>query len=112
MTASSAFLHIATVTVSIVRPAVVASGKRAETGTTVYSGVMATPFMPVDAETLRRLELKSPYTVLETMVMGAYAIRNADIAKTAAGKEYAVKAVEAWPFRGENAIRLVIEESQ
>lgn len=108
---TSSFDRLATETVDIKRAAAVVSGKRAETPSTVYSGVKCTKLFPVDAETLRRLQLNSPYVVFEMMTMGTYVIENGDLA-VIGGTSYKVKAVEPWTFRSEYAIRLIVEEDK
>lgn len=109
---TSSFDRLATETVDIKRAAAVVSGKRAETPATVYSGVKCTKLFPVDAETLRRLQLNSPYVVFETLTMGTYVIENGDLVVTSGGTAYKVKAVEPWTFRSEYVIRLIVEEDK
>lgn len=91
-------LMLATRTASVKR-ASIASGKRG-TPATVLTGLQCTPLYPADpgevANLLQRLNIDTPYRMMETYVIGNQPIQAGDTLEVDDGSAYQVRAVANW----------------
>jgi hypothetical protein len=107
---SDSFQKMATLTISTKRPPSIVDGKRGVPAENL-SGVKALPLDPVDPEVRIRLELDTPYEVLQTMVEDGVDILAEDIV-VAGGVEYVVRAVGEWNWRpaGTDTLLVILEQ--
>jgi len=107
---SASFSRLATETASTKRNPAIASGKRGSPAT-YLTGLRCTPLDPVDPEMRNRLNLDTPYELLQTFVVGAQDILEGDVL-TLNGVDYPIRAVAEWPAsrQGGDALRHLILE--
>lgn len=88
------FSYFANATCATKRTPAISGGKRGAPSA-YLSNVPCTPAYPVDAETLRRVNLNTPYQVRRAFVFGDYDIAEGDLV-TISGTEYQVSRLEKW----------------
>ncbi len=67
------------------------------------------PLDPVDPELRQSLGIDSPHRLLQTFIEGKYDIRNGYLL-VEGGKEYPIRSVAPWDWRGTQVLALVIED--
>lgn len=72
--------------------------------------VRCTPLDPLDADIRERLGLQTPHTLRQCLTESSD-IQHGDVL-VVGGREYPIKAVEAWTWRGGTYRLLVVEELQ
>lgn len=114
---SASFTRMATVTASTKRPpALDADGMRGEPATNIAS-LMCTPLDPADSQRARdlafrlRQELDSPFEILQTFVDASLDIVEGDVLVVAL-KEYPIRGVDPWAWRGSTYLHLLLESSK
>lgn len=111
----ASFAKVATVSASTKRPPAPLAGKRGEPVAHLPS-FNCTPLDPVSAtsgawaKVEKRAGLETPLELLETFVDGAdYDIREGDVL-IVADREYPIRAVADWTWRGDRYLHLIVEE--
>lgn len=108
---SNSFARLATLTASTKRSPAIAGGKRGEPALHVPA-LACTPLDPVSAQTAQRIGLETPHTLLETYADGALLdVRASDVLVVGA-REYPIRFVGDWEFRGGKYLHLVLEDLQ
>lgn len=102
----SSFSRLATVTASTKRRTT--TGVIEAAAATSIASFACTPLDPVNAETIRRLNLTTALNVLETFCEGSLDIVSGDILVVSA-IEYDVRFVEDYTWRSTRCLHLVIE---
>jgi hypothetical protein len=105
----SSFSKMAKVTASTKRRPVVSGGKMAESWTTQIASLKCTPLDPVDSETARRLNVATAYEIKECFVDSGLDIIQGDKLVVGA-KEYPIREVEPWEWRGSHYQRLLLDD--
>ena len=113
---SRSFARMATVAFTTKRSPVLAGGKRGAPVAELTSATLrCTPLDPADpggkGELIARLITESTVQLLECFVDAAPDIRLGDIL-VVAGKEYPIKAVGNWEWRGDVYRALIVEDLQ
>lgn len=112
---SSSFQRLATVTASTKR-AQTTDRKRGAPITSIVE-LFCWPIDPAETEKARdmavrlRQELNSPFELLQTFVAGDLDIVEGDIL-VVAGKEYPIRSVSDWAWRGSTYLALLLEETK
>jgi hypothetical protein len=113
----SSFTRMATVTASTKRPpALDADGQRGEPETHLAE-LFCTPLDPADSEQARDLALRlrqvldSPFKILETFVGTGLDIVEGDVL-VVSGREYPIRGVNPWVWRGAEYLHLLLEDSK
>ena len=104
----NSFDSIANVPASTKRAAF-ASGKRSSVLTTNLTGLSVTEFFPVSPEIQARLGTDAPQVLLEVFLEGDYDILRGDML-TVGSEDYAIYALEKWPFAGTYRYRVLVED--
>lgn len=104
----NAFGKLATVTAQTKRAPAISGGKRGEMEFHL-ANFKCTPLDVVDAELRQRLTLDTPHELLQTFVDGNLDIREGDLL-VVGGKEYPIRAVADWTWRGSVYRHLVVED--
>lgn len=105
----TSFGRTATIPASTKR-ATISGGKRGDPVTLIDS-LYCTPLDPPRQETLQRVNLDSPYELLETFTHGNQDIKIGDVL-VVSGSSYSVRYVGDWIWRDAKFLHLLIEESQ
>lgn len=100
--------HLLTVSASTKRAPAISGGKRGEPVTNIAS-ILCTPLDPIDSDTARRLNLDTPYKILETYVEGDLDIMDGDHL-IVGSKDYPIRATEKWSWRKTKYIRLFLDD--
>jgi hypothetical protein len=103
----SAFTRMCTVTASTKRTPAISSGKIGALATQV-AGLTCTPLDPVSAEIRTRMGLESAHEVVQTFTEETD-IREGDYL-VVSGKEYPIRAVAEWTWRGRVYRHLIMED--
>lgn len=98
-----------TKTISTKRSPIITGGKRG-VPVTYLTGVLCTPFDPVDPEVRLREQIDTAHELLQTFVLGDADIVEGDTIVTSSGTEYPVKAVGQWDWRTTKYLHLYIED--
>lgn len=107
--ASASFTKLATVTASTKRsPATGGDGKRGLPATNIAS-LSCTPLDPVSAEVQQRLRLDTPHELLESYMDADLDVLEGDIL-VVGSREYPIRAVAEWSWRGSEYLHVVVEE--
>ncbi len=105
---SLAFLRQLTVHASTKRNPIV-NGQRGEpTADAGLPDLLITPLMPASDGTIRRMVLDTPTRLLEAFTE-RHDVRDGDVL-VVGNREYPIKAVFTWDWRGEEFIHLVVED--
>lgn len=114
---SASFTRMTSVTASTKRsPALDANGMRGEPATNIAS-LVCTPLDPADSEQARdlafrlRQELDSPFEILQTFVDADLDITEGDVL-VVADKDYPIRGVNDWSWRGSRYLHLLLESSK
>lgn len=109
-TNSPAFNRLATVEASTKRSSAPVAGKRGEPAINIAT-LQCWPIDPIGvstAERLRREGLQTPQHLLQTVAGAGLDIAEGDLL-VVAGREYNVRRVEAWAWRGAEYKLLIVE---
>jgi len=113
---TTAFSRNATVLASTTRMPLTDVTGKSGTAVTVLSDLRCTPLYPVDPETARRQELRTPLKALATFVDGDQDLVEGDRLKVVRGqplynsKEFPVQKVAKWPWRGDIRMQVFLED--
>lgn len=101
---------LATVSASTKRSPALSGGKRGA-ATSNLTGLSCTPLDPVDPELRQRLQLETPYELLQTYLVGSLDIIEGDLLVVGSA-EYPIRSVATWPAstRGGDAITALVLE--
>ena len=106
----TSFSRMASVSASTKRPPAISSGKRGAASTKI-SSLKCTPLDPVDAETARRVNVGTGYEVLQCFTEAGQDIKEGDLL-VVGSKEYPIRAVADWVWRGSTYLHLFLEEQK
>ena len=101
------FAALATISCSTKRATIV-GGKRSAP-TTNLTGLLCTPLDPVDPELRRRMQLETPYEILQTFITGDPDIVEGDVL-VVGSSEYPIRAVGDWTWRSTVYRHLFLED--
>lgn len=105
---SLAFKRVATETASVKRPPAVSGGQRGKPEF-VLVNLKCTPLYPVDLDVAARIVSDLTVTLLETFIETNSTILRGDLL-VMNGKEYPVKSIEPWTWRGTKRLRVRVED--
>jgi len=105
-----------TVTFSTTRKPLTDATGKSGTAVTILSGLKCTQIYPVDPETARRNELRTPLKALAVFVDGDLDLIEGDRLLVVSGqplydgKEFPVQKVGKWPWRGDIRLHVFLED--